>query len=58
MACCKRLAMEIISTYIQEHNLFFLGIAQNAKIQNGLHKYLIHITFYLFLRISCVTYGF
>ena len=35
--------MEIISTYIQEHNLggqpstFFAGNAQNAKIQDGRH---------------------
>ena len=43
--------MEIISTYIQEHSLGgqpykpFAGNAQKAKIQDGRHKYLIHITF-------------
>ena len=42
---------EIISTYIQEHNLggqpcqFIAGKAQKAKIQDGRHQYLIHITF-------------
>ena len=47
--------MEIISTDIQEHNLggqpcnFFAGNAQKAKIQDAHHKYMMHITFKLFL---------
>ena len=44
--------MEIISTYIQEHNLggrpchCLAGSAQQAKIEDGRHKYIIHITFF------------
>ena len=43
--------MEIISTDIQKHNLgvqpcnFFVGNAQKNKIQDGRHKYLMHIIF-------------
>ena len=54
----KGWTMEIICTYIQEHNLggqpcnFFAGNAQNTKNQDGRHKYVSFFEFHVWHMVS------
>ena len=56
--------MEIISTYINEHNLgekpcnVLAQDANKTKIQDGRYKYIIHITVYLNCMCDMVSKGF